>query len=70
VRVGAGRRPGAGDPRTTYTTELEEDGTAIITVRPSGEGRNGLPTGTPFYAILRAYVPVQDADIRPLFRRV
>ena len=56
--------------RTTYTTELERDGTAIITVSPSGEGRNGLPADKPCYAILRAYVPVQDADIRPTFRKV
>jgi hypothetical protein len=56
--------------RTTYTTEFEADGTAIITVGPLGEGKNGLPTGKPFYAILRAYVPVQDAEIRPTFRKV
>jgi hypothetical protein len=24
---------------------------------------NGIPTGKPFYAILRAYVPVEGADL-------
>lgn len=55
--------------RTSYTTELEPDGTAIITLSPAGAGRNGIPTGKPFYGILRAYQPVPGAQIKPSVRR-
>jgi len=60
--------PGVYD-RTTYTTELEADGTAVITLSPDGSGRNGIPTGTPFYGILRAYQPVQGAALKPSIRK-
>lgn len=49
--------------RTTYTSEKNSDGTYTITLSPDGEGLNGIPTGKPFYGILRAYVPVQGADL-------
>ncbi len=50
--------------RTTYTAEQNPDGTYTITLSPSGEGKNGIPTsGKPFYGILRAYVPVKGADM-------
>ena len=49
--------------RTTYSAEAEPDGTYRITLSPAGGGHNGIPTGQPFYAILRAYVPVPDADM-------
>ncbi len=50
--------------RTTYTSEKSPDGTYTITLSPSGEGKNGIPTGgKPFYGILRAYVPVKGADM-------
>ena len=39
------------------------DGSYTITLSPDGSGQNGIPTGKPLYAILRAYVPVQDADM-------
>jgi hypothetical protein len=55
--------------RTSYTTELEADGTAVITLSPSGDGRNGIPTGKPFYGILRAYQPVPGAALRPTVRK-
>ncbi len=49
---------------TTYTAEKNSDGTYTITLSPSGEGKNGIPTGgKAFYGILRAYVPVKGADM-------
>jgi hypothetical protein len=56
------------DPTTT-TTEVEPDGTAVITLSPTGAGRNGIPTGKPFDGILRAYQPVQGAQITPTVRK-
>ena len=49
--------------RTSYTSKQNEDGTYTITLSPDGNGINGIPTGKPFYAILRAYVPVEGADL-------
>ena len=49
--------------RTTYSSERNEDGTYTVTLSPEGGGRNGIPTGKPFYAVLRAYVPVSGADM-------
>lgn len=49
--------------RTTYTSEQNTDGTYTVTLSPAGDGLNGIPTGKPFYALLRAYVPVQGADM-------
>ena len=49
--------------RTTYSSQQNDDGTYTITLSPDGEGLNGIPTGKPFYALLRAYVPVQGADM-------
>ncbi len=49
---------------TTYTAEKNSDGTYTVTLSPSGEGENGIPTGGKvFYGILRAYVPVKGADM-------
>lgn len=48
--------------QTTYTAEPNTDGTYTITLSPTGEGVNGIPTGKPFYGILRAYVPVPGKD--------
>lgn len=50
--------------RTTYSSKQNKDGTYTITLSPSGEGLNGIPTGKPFYALLRAYVPVKGADLK------
>ncbi|MEN8127001.1 MAG: DUF1214 domain-containing protein [Planctomycetota bacterium] len=49
--------------RTTYSSKRNSDGTYTITLSPDGNGINGIPTGKPFYGILRAYVPVQGADM-------
>lgn len=49
--------------QTTYSAEPNPDGSYTITLSPDGSGKNGIPTGKPFYAILRAYVPVQDAEM-------
>ncbi|MDX2382010.1 MAG: DUF1254 domain-containing protein [Acidimicrobiia bacterium] len=49
--------------RTTYSAEPDTDGTYRITLSPDGAGRNAIPTGRPFSAILRAYVPVPGADM-------
>lgn len=51
--------------RTTYSSEQNDDGTYTVTLSPTGEGKNGIPTGKPFYIILRAYVPVAGADMTP-----
>lgn len=49
---------------TTYTAEKNPDGTYTVTLSPSGEGKNGIPTnGKDFYGLLRAYVPVKGADL-------
>jgi hypothetical protein len=49
--------------RTTYTSKQNVDGTYTVTLSPNGEGQNGIPTGKPFYGILRAYCPVQGANL-------
>lgn len=49
--------------RTTYSSKKNADGTYTVTLSPTGEGLNGIPTGKPFYGILRAYVPIQGADM-------
>jgi hypothetical protein len=49
--------------RTTYSSTPNADGTYTVTLSPSGEGLNGIPTGKPFYFVLRAYVPVAGADL-------
>jgi hypothetical protein len=49
--------------RTTYSATPEQDGSYTITLSPSGDGPNGIPTGKPFYGILRAYSPVAGADL-------
>lgn len=48
--------------RTTYTSEPNPDGSYTVTLSPDGSGKNGIPTGKPFYAILRSYLPVPGAD--------
>lgn len=49
--------------RTTYSSKKNADGTYTVTLSPTGEGLNGIPTGKPFYGILRAYVPVHGANL-------
>ncbi len=49
--------------QTTYSADPNDDGTYTITLSPTGDGPNGIPTGKPFYGILRAYSPVQGADL-------
>ncbi len=55
--------------RTTYSSEPNEDGTYTLTLSPSGAGKNGIPTGKPFYLILRAYVPVAGANMNLLIEK-
>jgi hypothetical protein len=50
--------------RTTYSSEQNKDGTYTITLSPDGEGLNGIPTGKPFYAVLRSYDPTPDAVMK------
>jgi hypothetical protein len=50
--------------RTTYSSEPNSDGTYTLTLSPSGEGKNGIPTGKDFYAVLRAYVPALDGVMK------
>lgn len=50
--------------QTSYSSKANSDGTYTITLSPSGEGINGIPTGKPFYAILRAYVPSPNAVMK------
>lgn len=49
--------------RTTYSSKQNADGSYTVTLSPDGSGINGIPTGKPFYVILRAYVPVPNADL-------
>lgn len=49
--------------RTTYSSTQNEDGTYTLSLNPTGEGVNGIPTGKDFYLVLRAYVPVKGADL-------
>lgn len=49
--------------RTTYSSQQNDDGSYTVTLSPAGDGLNGIPTGKPFYAVLRAYVPVPGADM-------
>ncbi|MGB0114486.1 MAG: DUF1214 domain-containing protein, partial [Ilumatobacteraceae bacterium] len=56
--------------QTTYSANANDDGTYTITLSPSGDGTNGIPTGKPFYGILRAYVPVAGADLTVSIRTV
>jgi len=50
--------------RTTYSSKQNKDGTYTITLSPDGEGLNGIPTGKPFYAVLRAYDPMPNAVMK------
>ncbi len=50
--------------RTTYSAEPNKDGTITLTWSPSGDGKNGIPTGKDFYGILRAYVPSPNAVMK------
>jgi hypothetical protein len=50
--------------RTTYSSEPNKDGTYTLTLSPSGEGKNGIPTGKDFYGVLRAYVPDPGAVMK------
>ncbi len=49
--------------RTTYSSTQNEDGSYTVSLNPAGEGVNAIPTGKPFYVVLRAYVPVKGADL-------
>lgn len=51
--------------RTTYSSEPNDDGTYTLTLSPSGDGKNGIPTGNKdFYGVLRAYVPAPGAVMK------
>jgi hypothetical protein len=50
--------------QTSYSSKANSDGTYTITLSPSGEGMNGIPTGKSFYAVLRAYVPSPNAVMK------
>lgn len=56
--------------RTTYTATPDTDGSVTITLSPSGDGTNGIPTGKPFYAVLRAYLPIAGADLDVAIRTI
>lgn len=49
--------------QTTYSAQQNDDGTYTITLSPDGSGPNGIPTGQPFYGILRAYTPIHGANM-------
>lgn len=49
--------------QTTYSATPDDGGTYTITLSPSGDGPNGIPTGKPFYGVLRAYRPVPGANL-------
>ena len=55
--------------RTSYTSTQNDDGTYTVTLSPLGEGINGIPTGKPFYAILRAYEPIEGADLKVIIKK-
>ena len=50
--------------RTTFSATPNDDGSYTLILSPSGEGRNGIPTGKDFYGILRAYVPEENANMK------
>ena len=50
--------------RTSYSSKINKDGTYTLTLSPSGKGKNGIPTGKDFYAILRAYMPGPEAVMK------
>jgi len=50
--------------RTLYSSEPNDDGTYTLTLSPSGEGKNGIPTGKDFYGVLRAYLPAPGAIMK------
>jgi len=50
--------------RTLYSSEPNDDGTYTLTLSPSGEGKNGIPTGKDFYGVLRAYLPAPGAVMK------
>ena len=51
--------------RTTYSSEPNDDGTYTLTLSPSGDGKNGIPTGgKDFYGVLRAYIPAPGAVMK------
>lgn len=56
--------------RTTYSSTPNDDGSYTVSLNPAGEGVNAIPTGEDFYAVLRAYVPVQGADLTVKAKRV
>lgn len=47
--------------QTTFSSAPNKDGTYTLTFSPSGEGKNGIPTGKDFYSVLRAYLPASGA---------
>ncbi|MEN7973533.1 MAG: DUF1214 domain-containing protein [Verrucomicrobiota bacterium] len=50
--------------QTSFSSQPNADGTYTLTLSPSGEGKNGIPTGKAFYGILRAYVPAPGAVMK------
>lgn len=55
--------------RTSFSSSQNKDGTYTITLSPNGKGLNGIPTGKSFYVILRAYEPIEDADLKVLVNK-
>ncbi|HET8969580.1 MAG TPA: DUF1254 domain-containing protein [Candidatus Nanopelagicales bacterium] len=55
--------------QTTYSAEIDSGGTYTITLSPTGDGKNAIPTGKPFYGLLRAYCPIQGATLKPTVRK-
>ena len=56
--------------RTSYSSIPNADGTYTVLLNPAGEGVNAIPTGKDFYAVLRAYVPVEGADLTVAVKRL
>lgn len=50
--------------RTSFSSDANEDGSYTLTLSPSGEGQNGIPTGKDFYGVLRAYMPTPEASMK------
>jgi hypothetical protein len=50
--------------QTSFSSQPNADGTYTLILSPTGEGKNGIPTGKAFYGILRAYVPAPGAIMK------
>ncbi|CUH47191.1 DUF1214 domain-containing protein [Ruegeria atlantica] len=58
-----------GYDRTTFLSGTNEDETHTVTHSPDGSGQNGIPTRTPIYVLLRAYLPVAGAVIETVVEK-